>query len=125
MTANLPAHRHHAGCGCYLPDGTPVVDQPLAPPAWTGPAVVHQHIHQAPPDRTLARFALGAGVGGGAVAAAVILGPVITAALAAMTVHLATAGTALVVMAWAVVTVIRVVTEARNRPAPPPARRSR
>ncbi|WP_323185973.1 DUF6251 family protein [Streptomyces sp. NBC_00233] len=37
--------------------------------------VIHQHIHQAPPDRTVQRVALGSGAGAGAVAPGVTSGP--------------------------------------------------
>ncbi|MEV4193375.1 DUF6251 family protein, partial [Streptomyces toxytricini] len=50
-----------------LPDGTHTyADHLLATfQPGAGPQVVHQHIHQAPPDRTVQRIALGAGVGAG------------------------------------------------------------
>lgn len=40
---------------------------------YTQPQIIH--VHQAPPDRTVQRLALGAGIGGGAVAGAVYFGP--------------------------------------------------
>ncbi|MFH9244703.1 DUF6251 family protein [Streptomyces lydicus] len=71
------------------------------------PHVVVQHIHQAPPDRTLQRVALGAGVGAGAVAGAVYFGPLLVAAISSMAVSLAVVALVVVVIAWGVVTVVR------------------
>lgn len=101
MTAHLPDHVHSAGCGCY----TPTAVTPTAEQAQQGPQVVH--IHQAPPDRTVQRLALGAGVGGGAVAAAVVLGPMLTAALASVAITLAVTAVVVATGAWAVVTIVR------------------
>ncbi|MEU6982689.1 DUF6251 family protein [Streptomyces sp. NPDC046324] len=95
-----------------LPDGTYVyadhlpapVQQPIA-----APQVVHQHIHQAPPDRTVQRVALGSGVGAGAVAAGVYFGPLLVGALTAIAANLAMLAFLAVVLAWGVHTVIKSV----------------
>ncbi|MFH9244687.1 DUF6251 family protein [Streptomyces lydicus] len=73
------------------------------------PHVVVQHIHQAPPDRTVQRVALGAGVGGGAVAAGVYFGPLLVAAISSMAVSLAVVALVVVAAAWGVATVVRSV----------------
>lgn len=85
----------------YRPSAAPVI-----PP---GPQVVHQHIHQAPPDRTVQRVALGSGVGAGAVAASVYFGPMLIAAMTSMAISLAVVALVVVVSGWAVVTVVRSV----------------
>lgn len=88
----------------------PVVYQPQPLPAAYGQQpqqVVVQHIHQAPPDRTIARVALGAGVGGGMVAAGVYFGPLLVAALASMAASLAVLAVVAVAGGWAVVSVVR------------------
>ncbi|MFB6895834.1 DUF6251 family protein [Streptomyces hydrogenans] len=92
-----------------LPDGTytyadqlPVMQYPSGVPQ-----VVHQHIHQAPPDRTLQRVALGSGVGAGAVAAGVYFGPLLVGALTAIAANLALLAFLAAVLAWGVVTVVR------------------
>lgn len=90
--APLPVHRP-----------TPLPEQPQAP--------VQQvvHIHEAPPDRTLQRVALGAGMGGGAVAAGVYFGPLLVAAIASMAASLAVLAVMVAVCAWAIVTVVNAV----------------
>ncbi|MEU6945685.1 DUF6251 family protein [Streptomyces sp. NPDC046316] len=94
-----------------LPDGTyayadhlPAIQQPAA-----APQVVHQHIHQAPPDRTVQRIALGSGVGAGAVAAGVYFGPLLVGVLAAIAANLAFLAFLAAVLAWGVVTVVKSV----------------
>ncbi|WP_405409798.1 DUF6251 family protein [Streptomyces decoyicus] len=69
--------------------------------------VVVQHIHQAPPDRTVQRLALGAGIGGGAVVAGVFVGPMVITLLASAAVPLAFLALVLVAGAWGVVSVVR------------------
>ncbi|WP_336318800.1 DUF6251 family protein [Streptomyces lavendofoliae] len=93
-----------------LPDGThvyadhlPAVHQPVQP------QIVHQHIHQAPPDRTVQRVALGSGVGAGAVAAGVYFGPLLVGALTAIAANLAILAFLAVALAWGVVSVVRAV----------------
>ncbi|GAA2407408.1 hypothetical protein GCM10010420_39390 [Streptomyces glaucosporus] len=108
----MSEHVHHADCGCYSPHGNLPVHQPtpLAPEAHNAgqvPQVVH--VHQAPPDRTVQRVALGAGIGGGMTAGAVYFGPLLTAALTSMAISLAVVALVVVVSAWAVVTVVRSV----------------
>lgn len=70
------------------------------------------HIHQAPPDRTVQRLALGAGMGGGAVAAGVYFGPLLVATLTSVAISLAVLALVVVVIAWAVVSVVKSVGEA-------------
>lgn len=88
----------------------PVVYQPepmTVPTAYEQPPVLVQHIHQAPPDRTIQRVALGAGVGGGAVAAGVYFGPLLVAALSSMAISLAVVAFVVVVVGWGSVTLVR------------------
>ncbi|MFG2867683.1 DUF6251 family protein [Streptomyces sp. NPDC048338] len=73
------------------------------------PQVVHQHIHQAPPDRTVQRVALGSGVGAGAVAAGVYFGPLLVGALTAIAANLAILALLAAVLSWGVVTIVRSV----------------
>ncbi|MFG2334894.1 DUF6251 family protein [Streptomyces sp. NPDC048604] len=81
--SNLPAVQQHVG-------------QPIV-----------QHIHHAPPDRTVQRIALGSGVGAGAVAAGVYFGPLLVGVLTAMAANLALLALLAAVCAWGVVTVVR------------------
>lgn len=99
----LPAPRDTCPPTVYRP-------QPLAP-QYDQPQqqVVVQHIHQAPPDRTVQRVALGAGMGGGAVAAGVYFGPLLVATLASMAASLAVLALVIVASGWAVVSVVRTV----------------
>ncbi|MCX5227449.1 DUF6251 family protein [Streptomyces sp. NBC_00233] len=93
-----------------LPDGTyTYADHLPAIQPTTTPQVVHQHIHQAPPDRTVQRIALGSGVGAGAVAAGVYFGPLLVGALTAIAANLALLAFLAAVMAWGVVTVVKSV----------------
>ncbi|WP_405959194.1 DUF6251 family protein [Streptomyces sp. NBC_00868] len=89
-----------------LPDGTHVYSDNL-PAAYQGPQVVHQHIHQAPPDRTMQRIALGSGVGAGTVAAGVYFGPLLVAALTAIAANLAFLAFLALVLGWVVHTVVK------------------
>ncbi|MFB7977269.1 DUF6251 family protein [Streptomyces vinaceus] len=91
-----------------LPDGTHVYTDTL-PATYTGPQVVHQHIHQAAPDKTIQRIALGSGVGAGAVAAGVYFGPLLVAALASMAASLAFLAFLALVLGWGVHTVVKSV----------------
>lgn len=75
------------------------------------------HVHQAPPDRSLQRLALGAGMGAGAVAAGVYYGPLLTASLSFMAICIVVTGLVVMVVAWAIVMVARSV-----RPEPRPRR---
>jgi hypothetical protein len=69
------------------------------------PQVVH--IHQAPPDRTLQRLALGAGMGGGAVATAVYMGPLLVASMEMVAITFLVGGLVIAVLAWSLVSVVR------------------
>jgi hypothetical protein len=101
MTNLLPTPAHTTVV--QLPDGTHVYADQL--PATVQPQVVH--VHQAAPDRTVQRVALGAGIGGGAVAGAVVLGPMLTAALVSMAASLAAVALVVAAAGWAVVSVVR------------------
>ncbi|MEU4061816.1 DUF6251 family protein [Streptomyces wedmorensis] len=93
-----------------LPDGTYTyadhLPAPIQPPAAV-PQVVHQHIHQAPPDRTVQRIALGSGIGAGTVAAGVYFGPLLVGALTAIAANLALLAFLAAVLCWGVVTVVK------------------
>ncbi|MER5707103.1 DUF6251 family protein [Streptomyces sp. NPDC002122] len=94
-----------------LPDGSYTYTDQLAvvqPPLGV-PQVVHQHIHQAPPDRTVQRIALGSGIGAGTVAAGVYFGPLLVGALTAIAANLALLAFLAAVLSWGVVTVVRSV----------------
>lgn len=96
-----------------LPDGTYTYVQtdqlPATQAQYAGPQVVHQHVHHAPPDRTVQRIALGSGVGAGAVAAGVYFGPLLVGVLTAMAANLALLALIAAVCAWGVVTVVKSV----------------
>jgi hypothetical protein len=83
------------------------------------------HIHEAPPDRTLQRVALGAGMGGGAVAAGVYFGPLLVAAMASMTATLAVIALYVAVVAWGIVTVVRAVGGSEGKAAADTIRKGR
>ncbi|WP_411113369.1 DUF6251 family protein [Streptomyces sp. 029-5] len=93
-----------------LPDGTHAYVNPAdlpAPPQTGGPQVVH--IHQAAPDRTVQRVALGSGIGAGAVGASIFFGPMLVAAITSMAVSLAVVALVVVATAWGLVAVVRSV----------------
>lgn len=92
-----------------LPNGTyTYADQvPDVLPQAAPPQIVHQHIHQAPPDRTVQRVALGAGIGGGALAAGVYFGPLLVGVLTAMAADLAILAFLAVALTWGVVHMVR------------------
>ncbi|MFD8891027.1 DUF6251 family protein [Streptomyces sp. NPDC059566] len=92
-----------------LPDGRHIYADPAPTTAYAGPNVVHQHIHQAAPDKTVQRIALGSGVGAGAVAAGVYFGPLLVAALTAMAANLAFLALLALVLGWCVHTVVKAV----------------
>ncbi|MEU3606591.1 DUF6251 family protein [Streptomyces sp. NPDC035033] len=93
-----------------LPDGTYAYADQLPAPVQPGPVPqVIQHIHQAPPDRTVQRIALGSGIGAGTVAAGVYFGPLLVGALTAIAANLALLAFLAVAMAWGVVTVVKSV----------------
>ncbi|MEV0928606.1 DUF6251 family protein [Streptomyces spongiicola] len=109
-----------------LPDGTHVyVDPAHLPAAHSGPQVVHQHVHQAPPDRTVQRIALGSGVGAGAVAAGVYFGPLLVSVLTALAANLALLALLAAVCAWGVVTVVKSVAGTEGKAAAKSLRRAR
>ncbi|MFE0651807.1 DUF6251 family protein [Streptomyces sp. NPDC059534] len=94
-----------------LPDGTYTYADHLPTPIQSVPMpqVIHQHIHQAPPDRTVQRIALGSGIGAGTVAAGVYFGPLLVGALTAIAANLALLAFLAAVMAWGVVSVVKSV----------------
>ncbi|MEV7530966.1 DUF6251 family protein [Streptomyces hydrogenans] len=93
-----------------LPDGTYTYADHLPTPLQPAPVPqVIQHIHQAPPDRTVQRIALGSGIGAGTVAAGVYFGPLLVGALTAIAANLALLAFLAAVLVWGVHTVIRSV----------------
>ncbi|MGX2994527.1 DUF6251 family protein [Streptomyces sp. JNUCC 64] len=96
-----------------LPDGTHTythphhLPAPHQPPSAPQPLPQVVHIHQAPPDRTVQRVALGSGIGAGAVGAGVYFGPLLVGALTAIAANLALLAFLAVALAWGVVTVVR------------------
>ncbi|WP_424860963.1 DUF6251 family protein [Streptomyces sp. MMS24-I29] len=106
MDQNLPAPR--AITVVQLPDGTyTYADAAHLPVPQAAPQQIVQHIHHAPPDRTVQRIALGSGVGAGAVAAGVYFGPLLVGVLTAVAANLAILAFLVVVLAWGVVTVVK------------------
>ncbi|NED12070.1 DUF6251 family protein [Streptomyces sp. SID9124] len=106
MDSHLPTPRTPAVV--TLPDGTPAYTDHLPTtyqPTNTVPQVVH--VHQAPPDRTVQRLALGSGIGAGTVAAGVYFGPLLVGVLTAIAANLAMLAFLAAVMAWGVVTVVK------------------
>lgn len=101
----------------YSPAGQPVA--PAAQP------VVVQHIHHAPPDRTIQRIALGSGIGAGTVAAGVYFGPLLVGVLTAIAANLALLAFLAAVMAWGVVTVVRSLGGSEGKAAAKRLRRGR
>ncbi|MCD2465087.1 DUF6251 family protein [Streptomyces sp. MBT42] len=94
-----------------LPDSTYTYADHLPTPIQHAavPQVVHQHIHQAPPDRTVQRIALGSGIGAGTVAAGVYFGPLLVGALTAIAANLALLAFLAAVLAWGVVSVVKCI----------------
>ncbi|MFD4912474.1 DUF6251 family protein [Streptomyces virginiae] len=90
-----------------LPDGTHVYADQMPATFQSGPQVVHQHIHQAAPDRTGQRLALGSGVGAGAVAAGVYFGPLLVGVLTAIAANIAMLAFLALILAWGVHTVVK------------------
>lgn len=91
-----------------LPDGTyTYADTAHLPVPQAPPQQIVQHIHHAPPDRTVQRIALGSGVGAGAVAAGVYFGPLLVGVLTAIAANLAFLAFLAAVLAWGVVTVVK------------------
>ncbi|MFZ4271137.1 DUF6251 family protein [Streptomyces arboris] len=109
-----------------LPDGTPAYTDHLPAtyqPSNTAPQVIH--VHQAPPDRTVQRLALGSGMGAGAVAAGVYFGPLLVGVLTAIAANLALLALVASVCAWGVVTVVKSVGGADGKAAASSLRRGR
>ncbi|MFI1505185.1 DUF6251 family protein [Streptomyces sp. NPDC020597] len=109
--------------GRYVYNDTPAPVVPM-PPAQPAPTVI-QHIHHAPPDRTVQRMALGSGVGAGAVAAGVYFGPLLVGVLTAIAANLAILALLAAVMTWGVVTVVRSVGGSDGKAAAKRMRRGR
>ncbi|MEU9359556.1 DUF6251 family protein [Streptomyces sp. NPDC048301] len=109
MDQHLPAPR--AVTVVQLPDGTYTYtgSSHLPAPQQQVPQQIVQHIHQAPPDRTVQRVALGSGVGAGAVAAGVYFGPLLIGALTAVAANLAMLAFIALVLGWSVTTVVRTI----------------
>lgn len=105
MDPNLPATR--AVTVVQLPDGTYTYADPHSLPAQQAPQQIVQHIHHAPPDRTVQRLALGSGVGAGAVAAGVYFGPLLVGVLTAIAANLAILAFLAVAMVWGVTTLVK------------------
>ncbi|MGW2837125.1 DUF6251 family protein [Streptomyces sp. NPDC001493] len=108
MEPQLPAP--HAVTVVQLADGTYTYANTAHLPApQVAPQQIVQHIHQAAPDRTVQRMALGTGVGAGAVSASVYFGPMLIAAITSMAISLAVVALVVVVIGWTAVTVVRSV----------------
>ncbi|MFD4754433.1 DUF6251 family protein [Streptomyces sp. NPDC058426] len=101
--APAPTAHHTAPLPVPAEETTPAV----LPVVEDGTRVVVQHIHQAPPDRTIQRLAVGAGMGGGALAAGVYFGPLLVAALTSIAVSLAVVALVVVAVAWGLSTATR------------------
>ncbi|MFB8213108.1 DUF6251 family protein [Streptomyces anulatus] len=114
MEQHLPATRLPSVV--QLPDGTPAYTDHL-PAAYQPTTAVPQvvHVHQAPPDRTVQRLALGSGVGAGAVATGVYFGPLLVGVLTAIAANLALLALVASVCAWGVVTVVKSVGDAKGQ----------
>ncbi|WP_381796494.1 DUF6251 family protein [Streptomyces niveus] len=119
MNEHLPTPRTVV----QLPDGTHAYIDPHALPQQTGPQVVH--IHQAAPDRTVQRIALGSGMGAGTVAAGVYFGPLLVGALTAIAATLAILAFLAVALTWGVVTLVRSVGGADGKAAAKNVRKAR
>lgn len=97
----LPARRPEEGTQIV---GTPGGEQQV----WQQQPPVQQviHVHQAPPDRTLQRLFLGAGIGAGAVAGAVYFGPLLVASLWSIAIVFAVGGLVLAVIVRGITAVL-------------------
>ncbi|WP_031096278.1 DUF6251 family protein [Streptomyces sp. NRRL S-15] len=110
MDQHLPAPRTLTVV--QLPDGTytytyTYADANRLPAQQTAPQQIVQHIHQAPPDRTVQRIALGSGIGAGAVAAGVYFGPLLVGVLTAIAANLALLAFLAVALVWGVTTLVK------------------
>ncbi|MFJ7410099.1 DUF6251 family protein [Streptomyces sp. NPDC098077] len=124
MEQHLPATR--TSSIVHLPNGTPAYTDHLPvtyQPANAVPQVVH--VHQAPPDRTVQRLALGSGMGAGAVAAGVYFGPLLVGALTAIAANLAILAFLAVALTWGVVSVVKSVGGSDGKAAASSLRRGR
>ncbi|MEU7067738.1 DUF6251 family protein [Streptomyces sp. NPDC046161] len=122
---NLPEPSLYASV-VQLPDGTHVYATPdQLPAAFHGPQVVHQHIHQAAPDRTVQRLALGSGIGAGAVAAGVYFGPLLVGVLTAIAANIALLAFLALILAWGVHTVVKSIGGSSGRAAVKNVRKGR
>ncbi|MFI6609720.1 DUF6251 family protein [Streptomyces sp. NPDC050507] len=108
-----------------LPDGTYAYADQASLPVQQAPQQIVQHIHQAPPDRTVQRIALGSGVGAGAVAAGVYFGPLLVGVLTAIAANLAMLAFLAAVSAWGVVTVVKSIGGTEGKAASKSLSRSR
>ncbi|MEU5801401.1 DUF6251 family protein [Streptomyces sp. NPDC047804] len=107
MDQHLPASRTLTVV--QLPDGTYTYADSNRLPAQqqVAPQQIVQHIHQAPPDRTVQRIALGSGIGAGAIAAGVYFGPLLVGVLTAIAANLAILAFLAVAMVWGVTTLVK------------------
>ncbi|WP_329311687.1 DUF6251 family protein [Streptomyces sp. NBC_01262] len=103
----LPTTRTPAPLPVHRP--VPLPEQQQADGRHQEHQVVVQHFHAAPPDRTLQRLALGAGMGAGAVAAGVYFLPMLIIAVQSLVAALMTLAVILAVACWAIVTIVQAV----------------
>ncbi|MFC8859772.1 DUF6251 family protein [[Kitasatospora] papulosa] len=123
MDQHLPAPRTLSVV--QLPDGTYTYADANHLPAQQAPQQIVQHIHQAPPDRTVQRIALGSGIGAGAVAAGVYFGPLLVGVLTAIAANLAMLAFLAVAMVWGVTTLVKSAGETAGNASTRAARRVR
>ncbi|MFG3666772.1 DUF6251 family protein [[Kitasatospora] papulosa] len=123
MDHHLPAPR--AVTVVQLPDGTYTYADAAHLPAQQAPQQIVRHFHQAPPDRTVQRIALGSGVGAGAVAAGVYFGPLLVGVLTAIAANLAILAFLAVAMVWGVSTLVKSTGGAEGKAAASSLRKSR
>lgn len=81
------------------------------------PTVIHQHVHMAPPDRTLTKLALGAGIGAGGVTAGVIFLPLLIQAVHALVASLMALAFFAAVICWAVVQIVQAIGSTKGQQA--------
>ncbi|MFG2152090.1 DUF6251 family protein [[Kitasatospora] papulosa] len=125
MDQHLPAPRTLTVV--QLPDGTYTYADANRLPAQqqVAPQQIVQHIHQAPPDRTVQRIALGSGIGAGAVAVGVYFGPLLVGVLTAIAANLAILAFLAVAMVWGVTTLVKSAGETAGNASMGSARRVR
>ncbi|MFF5617719.1 DUF6251 family protein [[Kitasatospora] papulosa] len=122
MDQHLPAPRTLTVV--QLPDGTYTYAN-RQPAQGQAPQQIVQHIHQAPPDRTVQRVALGSGIGAGAVAAGVYFGPLLVGVLTAIAANLAILAFLAVAMVWGVTTLVKSAGETASNASTGSVRRVR